>query len=61
MTPSYRRLLLAAAGLSAIAFSTAAYAQDADVVEEVIVTAQKREQAAVDVPMSLTAYSGDRL
>lgn len=61
MTPSYRRLLLAAAGLSTIAFSTAAYSQEANAVEEVIVTAQKREQAAVDVPMSLTAYSGDRL
>ncbi|MCE3290639.1 MAG: TonB-dependent receptor, partial [Caulobacter sp.] len=59
MTPSYRRLLLAAAGLSAIAFSTAASAQDA--VEEIVVTAQKREQQAVDVPMSLTAYSGQRL
>lgn len=64
MTPSYRRLLLAAAGLSAMICATTVQAQEApatDVVEEVIVTAQKREQAAVDVPMSLTAYSGDRL
>ena len=61
MTSSYRRLLLAAAGLSAIAFSTAVHAQEADTVEEVVVTAQKREQQAVDVPISLTAYSGQRL
>lgn len=61
MTPSYRRLLLAAAGVSAIALSTAAHAQEADAVEEIVVTAQKREQQAVDVPMALTAYSGQRL
>ncbi|MBX3481111.1 MAG: TonB-dependent receptor [Caulobacter sp.] len=63
MTPSFRRLLLAAAGFSAL-LANAAHAQDAggaQTVEEVIVTAQKREQAAVDVPMSLTAYSGQRL
>lgn len=63
MAPSYRSLLLAAAGLSTL-FATTAYAQDPggdQTVEEVIVTAQKREQAAIDVPMSLTAYSGQRL
>jgi len=69
MTPTHRRLLLAAAGLSAIlTYAGAASAQQAPdtaasstEVEEIVVTAQKREQAAVDVPMSLTAYSGDRL
>jgi iron complex outermembrane receptor protein len=64
MTPSYRHLLLAAAGISAMIAATAVQAQEApapDVVEEVIVTAQKREQAAVDVPIALTAYSGRRL
>jgi len=63
MAPSYRSLLLAAAGLSTL-IATTAYAQDPggdQAVEEVIVTAQKREQAAVDVPISLTAYSGTRL
>ncbi|RYF92660.1 MAG: TonB-dependent receptor [Caulobacteraceae bacterium] len=66
MTPSYRRLLLAAAGLSAIAISTAAQAQDTagpdtGAVEEIVVTAQKRDQQAIDVPVALTAYSGARL
>ncbi|HYE44176.1 MAG TPA: TonB-dependent receptor [Caulobacter sp.] len=63
MTPSYRRLLLTAAGLSAMIAAGAAQAQEApdSAVEEVIVTAQKREQAAVDVPIALTAYSGRRL
>src|SRR5690606_16755562 len=40
---------------------TAAHAQEADAVEEIVVTAQKREQQAVDVPIALTAYSGQRL
>jgi iron complex outermembrane receptor protein len=44
------------------AFTTAAFAQpQSDVqieIEEVIVTAQKREQRAIDVPMSITAVGG---
>lgn len=61
MTTTYRRLLLAAAGLSAILSAAAVQAQEATAVEEIVVTAQKREQQAMDVPMALTAYSGDRL
>lgn len=68
MTPNHRRLLLCAAGLSAIITASSAHAQQADeiavvdgVVEELVVTAQKREQQAVDVPIALTAYSGKRL
>ena len=64
MTPTCRRLLLAAAGSSAMLTITGvAWAQDVSdtEVQEIVVTAQKREQAAVDVPMSLTAYSGERL
>ncbi len=64
MTPSFRRLLLAAAGSSAMLIAAgAATAQEAasTEVEEIVVTAQKREQASVDVPLSLTAYSGERL
>ncbi|WP_269714400.1 TonB-dependent receptor [Caulobacter sp. NIBR2454] len=49
--------LLAAASLIALC-AGAAQAQE---VDELIVTAQKREQAAIDVPIALTAYSGDRL
>jgi len=65
MTSTYRRLLLCAAGLSAMMTAGAAQAQDAaageTAVEEIVVTAQKREQQALDVPMALTAYSGERL
>jgi outer membrane receptor protein involved in Fe transport len=42
--------------------ATAATAQPVDgEVEALIVTAQKREQAIIDVPMALTAFSGARL
>ncbi|HEY9237086.1 MAG TPA: TonB-dependent receptor plug domain-containing protein, partial [Phenylobacterium sp.] len=51
--------LLAAASAFALT-GGAALAQDAT-VQEIVVTAQKREQAALDVPMSLTAYSAERL
>lgn len=65
MTPTDRRLLLAAAGLSAMLTAAGtARAQEAATgsqVEEIVVTAQKREQAALDVPMSLTAYGAERL
>ncbi len=66
MAPTFRRLLLTAAGVSAVlTYAGAAAAQDAAgdtaVVEEIVVTAQKREQASIDVPMALTAYNGERL
>ena len=42
---------------SAVAFT----AQGAQLMEEVIVTAQKREQATTDIPMTITAMTGDDL
>lgn len=39
--------------------ATSAHAQEVN--EEIVVTAQKREQALSDVPMSITALSGERL
>lgn len=39
--------------------STAAYAQQ--IIEEILVTAQKREQNILDVPLSVTAFSGDEM
>ncbi len=56
----FQTSLLAAVSLSALV-AGAAQAQSNDLIDELIVTAQKREQAAIDVPMALTAYSGDRL
>lgn len=39
--------------------ATAAFAQDKRVIEEVVVTAQKREQAVTDVSLSVSAFTGD--
>src|ERR1700734_1948656 len=40
------------------AFPLAAYAADDDALEEIVVTAQKREQKLQDVPISVSAVSG---
>ena len=44
-----------------LAMSLVAPAQAAQLMEEIVVTAQKREQAATDVPMAITALSGEDL
>ena len=61
------KLLFTAGFLIATCFTLApvAFAQDSDneensmVLEEVIVTAQKREQSLQDVPITVTAFSGE--
>lgn len=58
--------LLAAASLCALSSAVPAMAQDAQPggatnLGEIIVTAQKREQASTEVPIALTAYSGEFL
>ncbi|MFT4252732.1 MAG: TonB-dependent receptor [Caulobacter sp.] len=61
------RATLAGASLLALAIAGPALAAPADAepaateVQELVVTAQKREQKALDVPISLTAYSGETL
>ena len=55
-SPLVRTLLVSAAAAS---LSVPAGAQN--LLEEVIVTAQKREQSASDVPLSITAYNQDFL
>jgi len=53
-----------ALGCSALALSATAAAQDADsgmMLEEIIVTAQKREQSLQDVPISISTLQGKRL
>ena len=52
---------LAAAVASALAAPSLVAAQDRFVLEELVVTAQKREQAVLEVPITLTAYTGDFL
>jgi len=46
---------------SLLAISAGVVAQDDFALEEIVVTAQKREQSIQDVPISITAVSGDRL
>ncbi len=54
-----KRVLLSSAG--ALAMITAGFGASHAVIEEITVTAQKREQSASDVPISMTALSGDLL
>ena len=59
---SVRRPLAAAVAL--IAASTLAagtHAQGSGILEEVMVTAQKREQSVQDLPISVTAFSGESM
>ncbi|GGO16451.1 hypothetical protein GCM10007972_25530 [Iodidimonas muriae] len=66
---SMRTKWLACASLAAIAASSVAapaFAQSRDesggfVLEEIIVTAQKREQSLQDVPSSVAALAGEKL
>ncbi|MFZ5669537.1 MAG: TonB-dependent receptor [Pseudomonadota bacterium] len=62
--PSGALLGLLLAGVSAVALAPAAalaQSEDAATVEEVIVTANKREETANTVPMSITAATGEVL
>jgi iron complex outermembrane receptor protein len=46
----------------ALAISTPALAQDDDaLIEEIMVTAQKREQSIYEVPVAISAFQGDKL
>ena len=57
-----RGLLLGTAIVSSLGWAGAAYAAEADnQLAEVVVTAQKREQSVQDVPIAVTALSGDTL
>ena len=52
--------LASAVAIALLGSSTVALAEQL-VLEEVIVTAQKREEMIQDVPMAITAYSGENL
>ena len=47
--------------LTSIIFLTPSMAYSASILEEVVVTAQKREQSAQDVSISISAFTGDQL
>lgn len=56
------RMYFIGLALGALVIPNAGFAQsDQPVLEEVLVTAQKREQTAQDVPISITALSGETL
>ncbi len=59
------RLLLSSAvvasGLAAITAAPAVLAQDRTILEEITVTAQRREENLQEVPISVSAVSGERL
>jgi iron complex outermembrane receptor protein len=56
-------LVLGAIPVAGIGIQPAAFAQGADkpIFEEVIVTAQKREQSIYDVPVAISAFSADTI
>ncbi len=54
-----RRALLTAA--ASVLTATGAYAQGSVFSDEIVVTAQKREENAQDVGISITAFSGEQL
>lgn len=59
---SHRKLLLLASAAAVLAAATPALAEGVDAqVEELIVTAQKREQKTLDVPIAITSYGADQL
>ena len=53
------RLLTTACGLILLGLSSAIVAQDGVGIEEVVVTAQRREQNLQDVPISISAFNAD--
>ena len=59
--PAARRLLVVSVCAAWICLSGMARAEDAGALEEVVVTAQKREQNLIDVPIAVTALKGDYL
>ena len=63
-TPTIKKFVFVLAATSAgFALSNVAPAQDtgAFVLEEIIVTAQKREQSLQDVPISVNVMTGDKM
>jgi outer membrane receptor protein involved in Fe transport len=58
-----RRISLALASMGGMALSSAAIAQEDEALalEEVVVTAQKREQSLEEIPMSITVLGGNLL
>ena len=59
MSKGYQGLVRASIGALLVGVGSACWAQN--VLDEVVVTAQKREQAAQDVGIAITAFTGEQL
>ncbi len=55
-----RSLFIMGASVAAMSAATQAAAQDAFTIEELVVTAEKREQSLQDVPVAVTAYTSEK-
>ena len=51
--------LIKSAGIASVSLPTSSFAQG--VLEEVVVTAQKREQGLQDVGIAITAFTGEQM
>ena len=60
MKRKYEFLVFSILGCALLAPGMGTQAQTG-VIEEILVTAQKREESIQDVPMSISAYTGDML
>ncbi len=57
----YKHRLLASGALAAAALSaSSAYAQSTNTIEELVVTAEKREQSLQDVPVAISAFTSEK-
>jgi iron complex outermembrane receptor protein len=65
MNRTLRRAAAAVTALALLASSGALFAQersaDPGVIDEIVVTARKREEDLRDVPLSITAFSSEQL
>jgi iron complex outermembrane recepter protein len=56
----YKHHLLVTSALLAAALGTSAQAQQSNTIEELVVTAEKREQSLQDVPVAVSAFTDER-
>ncbi len=57
---AFERLLMIAVTAAVLA-SSHVYAADSSVIEEIVVTAQKREQNVLDIPFAISAFGEDEI
>ena len=57
-TPYLRSLLAVGVSVAALTgFAAPAFAQGSNIIEELVVTAQKKEESIQDVPIAVSAFS----